>query len=128
MSGTQKLCSREGLWNEDSLFSGMAASQLPVSLRVSYNKRTATHSLEGRQEVKEETQAQDARDYWSRDCEACSSLSMGVCPTLAWGMRLWHRVIALVSAWYQHSQARGGDFVLASGVLRPHLWTRSPDA
>lgn len=67
MSGTQKLCSREGLWNEDSLFSGMAASQLPVSLRVSYNKRTATHSLEGRQEVKEETQAQDARDYWSRD-------------------------------------------------------------
>lgn len=43
------------------------------------------HSLEGRQEVREETQAQDAQDYWGRDCEACSSLSIGVCPTLAWG-------------------------------------------
>lgn len=59
--------SREGFWNENSLFSGLAASQLPVRLRVSYNKRTATHSLEGKQEVREESRAQDAQDHWGRD-------------------------------------------------------------
>jgi hypothetical protein len=74
---------REGFWNEDSLFSGMATSQLPVPPRVSYNKRTATHSLEGRQEMREETQVGDAQDHWGGDCETCSSLSVGVCPTPA---------------------------------------------
>lgn len=58
---------REGFWNENSLFSGLAASQLPVRLRVSYNKRTATHSLEGKQEVREEARALDAQDHWGRD-------------------------------------------------------------
>lgn len=67
--------SREGLWNEDSLFSGMVTSQLPVPLRVSYNKRTVTHSLEGRQEVREETRAQGIVGTVKR-----SPLSVGVCP------------------------------------------------